>query len=356
MTHRPVQEAAADGAVREAPAGEACPAPVEPAPHDAAYDWWLTEDLDAFLDRAGAFLHGAPALHTLLLTVTDALRTRGAHAFGAGTPHFGAWVAGAGRVAGAFVRTPPLDLLLSPLPTGSAGDGAANGSGGDAAGARDRERAVTVLADRLAARVPDLAGVSSDRATAAAFAAAWERRTGATHAPRENLRLHRLGTLTPPVPPPPGRARIATRSDRELLVRWAAEFQRDIGGAPLHDPGGWVDSRISYGGVTLWETPDGLPVSMAGATPPVVGQVRVAPVYTPPERRGRGYAGAATAAVSRRLRDAGVTEVLLFTDLANPTSNALYQRIGYRPVTDFDKHAFTPPPGVTTAATASTTP
>ena len=62
--------------------------------------------------------------------------------------------------------------------------------------------------------------------------------------------------------------------------------------------------------------------------------VRVAPVYTPPEMRGRGYAGAATAAVSQAALDAGVREVVLYTDLANPTSNALYQRLGYRPVED----------------------
>ena len=66
----------------------------------------------------------------------------------------------------------------------------------------------------------------------------------------------------------------------------------------------------------------------------VTGMVRVGSVYTPPAVRGRGYAGAVTAAVSRAARDAGVREVVLFTDLANPTSNALYQRLGYRPVED----------------------
>jgi GNAT superfamily N-acetyltransferase len=73
----------------------------------------------------------------------------------------------------------------------------------------------------------------------------------------------------------------------------------------------------------------------AGAvTRTVAGMVRVGPVYTPPELRGRGYAGAVTATVSHVALDAGVTDVLLYTDLANPTSNALYQRIGYRPVED----------------------
>jgi predicted GNAT family acetyltransferase len=61
---------------------------------------------------------------------------------------------------------------------------------------------------------------------------------------------------------------------------------------------------------------------------------RVAPVYTPPSLRGRGYAGAVTAAVSQAALDAGATEVVLYTDLANPVSNSVYQRLGYRPVED----------------------
>jgi RimJ/RimL family protein N-acetyltransferase len=66
----------------------------------------------------------------------------------------------------------------------------------------------------------------------------------------------------------------------------------------------------------------------------------VATVYTPAPLRGRGHAGAATAAVSRAALDAGAKEVLLFTDLANPTSNGLYQRLGYRAVADFAVYEF----------------
>jgi predicted GNAT family acetyltransferase len=71
---------------------------------------------------------------------------------------------------------------------------------------------------------------------------------------------------------------------------------------------------------------------MAGAHQPTAGVVRVAPVYTPSEHRRRGYGGAATVAVSQAALDASAADVVLFTDLANPTSNALYQRLGYRPL------------------------
>jgi predicted GNAT family acetyltransferase len=103
-----------------------------------------------------------------------------------------------------------------------------------------------------------------------------------------------------------------------------------------------VDERLGYGGVTLWEA-GGEPASMAGLTRQVARTTRVASVYTPPEFRRRGYAGAVTAAASQAALDAGASEVVLFTDLANPTSNALYQRLGYAPVEDRVILSFTPP-------------
>jgi predicted GNAT family acetyltransferase len=94
-----------------------------------------------------------------------------------------------------------------------------------------------------------------------------------------------------------------------------------------------VRERVSYGGITVWEAA-GEPVAIAGATRQVAGMGRIGPVYTPPEFRGRGYGSAATAAASQGLLAAGAEDVLLYTDLANPVSNSIYQRIGYRAVED----------------------
>ncbi|MEU3840772.1 GNAT family N-acetyltransferase [Streptomyces sp. NPDC028635] len=276
--------------------------------------WWSTTDLDVFLARVGAFLHSRPAAHTLPLSVTDALRHRGLHAFGDGDPVFGA-LERAGAVEAVFVRTPPWPLHVTALPEPDA----------DAA----------ALAAHLAAEGLDPSGVTADRATAAAFAAAWERRTGAAARVDKQQRLYRLAELAVPEPAPAGGPRVAAAGDRALLARWFTEFGEAVGESAPADAGAWADARLAYGGVTLWETPDGTPVAMAGVTRLIAGQVRVAPVYTPADLRGRGYAGAVTAEVSRSALAAGAGEVLLFTDLANPTSNALYQRIGYRPVADF---------------------
>ncbi|MEV1062291.1 GNAT family N-acetyltransferase [Streptomyces sp. NPDC050263] len=286
---------------------------------DGTDGWQLTQDLDGFLDRAGGFLASRPDLHTVALTVTAGLRRRGLRLYGDEAPFFGTLTGADGSVRAAFFRTPPYPINVTPL----------------------TEEDAEALAARLVSAGHRLSGVAAESDTASAFAAAWRRRTGAeTVGDPERQRLYRLDQLVFPTPRPPGAPRIATDADRAQLVRWYREFCVSVGEDGLQDAGAWAADRIAYGGITLWETPDGTPVSMAGVTPEVVGQVRVFPVYTPAELRGHGYAGAATAEVSRAAPAAGATEVLLFTDLANPTSNALYQRIGYRPVADFAVYEF----------------
>jgi GNAT superfamily N-acetyltransferase len=197
------------------------------------------------------------------------------------------------------------------------------------------------LAETFAARGRFPAWVMADTTTAPSFAAAWERRTGQPARVGRRSRLYRLGRLLPPDPGAPGRARVATAADSGLLLDWLEAFGREADGGGGPDLQRTVADRLSYGGLTLWETAGG-PVSMAGVTRAVAGQARVGPVYTPPERRGQGFGGAVTAAVSQAAKDAGVGEVLLYTDLANPTSNALYQRLGYEPVSDSVQLLFLP--------------
>ncbi|MGW2207971.1 GNAT family N-acetyltransferase [Streptomyces sp. NPDC001781] len=285
-------------------------------------EWQLSDDLAEFLRTAGDFLRSRPALHTVTLTVSEALRTRGPYAHGAEPPRFGVLREAGGTVRATLLHTPPYPVQLTPL------------------GAMD----AAALAGRLAEAGHRVPGVWAERETAAAFAAAWRRRTGTAAEPSERQRLYRLAEWTPPGRVPPGRARVADAGDRELLARWYVEFAADTGGRVRQDPAQWADSRLAHGGATLWETPEGTPVSLAGNLPESAGQIRVAPVYTPAALRGHGYAGAVTAEVSRRAAATGA-EVLLFTDLANPVSNRLYQRLGYRPVADFATWTFTEPTG-----------
>lgn len=274
-------------------------------------NWHVTHDPMEFDTHASGFLRSDPYGNALLLTISAALRRRGRHVYGLSLPRLG-WYEGPDRgVSAAFVHTPPRAIQLSPLPTGAAAP----------------------LADLLARDGTPLVGVGAAPATAAAFAEAWHARTGHASRPREDQRLYVLGTLRAPEPMPPGAARAAEPADRDLLLRWYTAFLKEIG-EPAVDPASVVDDRLGYGGLTLWQV-DGVPVSLAGVTAWLPGEgARVGPVYTPAELRGRGFAGAVTTAVSRVATEGGAGEVSLFADLANATSTALYQRLGYRAVAD----------------------
>jgi hypothetical protein len=271
--------------------------------------WTTTDDLDEFVAAADGFLRARPVPNTVLLTTADNLRVRGRHTYGSGDPRFGWWRPDdgpdGGAVGGAFMRTPPHPAMLTDLP----------------------DEAIESLVDALG----DVPGFSAEVGLAERVAAAWARRTGGETAASKGSRLYRLGELTPPQPAPAGRARVAAAADRELLISWYELFSGELG-EPAENVAEAVDDRIAGGGLTLWEV-DGVPVSMAGHTRPIAGMVRVAPVFTPREWRRRGYAAGATEAVSRAAT-ALAEEVLLFTDAANPTTNALYQRLGYVPVLD----------------------
>ncbi|MEU8674826.1 GNAT family N-acetyltransferase [Streptomyces sp. NPDC048560] len=262
--------------------------------------WTFTDDADAFLDATGAWLATRPAENTLVLTVTAALRRDGRHAYGEDDPVLGWWRGADGEVAGTLVHTPPYPPLLGAT----------------------AEEAIAPLARALAPT-----SINADRATAQAMAAHWP-----GHRVDQRQRLHRLGTLVPPSPAPAGRPRTATAADRQLLLDWHLSFAGEAGQPGTHVER-LVDDRTAYGGLTLWEDA-GVPVSMAGVSREIAGAVRVTTVYTPSGYRGRGYAAAVTAEVSRAAREAGAQEVLLFTDLANPTSNGVYRRIGYEAVAD----------------------
>ncbi len=146
------------------------------------------------------------------------------------------------------------------------------------------------------------------------------------------MRLFRLAELVSPQPSAAGKARLAAAGDLPLVLEWSAAFAAEVNELGGPSPGAareWIDQ----GRLVVWDV-GGKPAAMAAMTVAGAGVARIGPVYTPPDQRRRGYAGAVTVAVSQLAADRGAEQVVLFSDLANPTSNALYQRIGYRPVED----------------------
>lgn len=292
--------------------------------------WQLTDSLDDFERAAAGLLSADPVRQTVPLSVLENLRNAGLSRYGADPPVFGWHQRADGAVDGAVLQTPPFALLLASLPA----------------------RSVPALLAVLAAERGLPAAVNLADADEAGFLADWSAVTGGTGIAGLRSRLYLLGELAAPAPAPRGAARLAGPADVELLVDWHEAFRVEAEGAGPENSRRTVADQLSHDGLMLWETDAG-PVAMAGLTRIVAGVARVTGVYTPPEHRRQGYAGGVTTAISRAALTAGARSVVLFTDLANPTSNALYQRLGYRPVQDRVLLRVTTGPDVTAGAGTS---
>ncbi|HEX8007384.1 MAG TPA: hypothetical protein VF482_13235 [Trebonia sp.] len=281
--------------------------------------WCTTASLDKFLTAANGYLTSKAAENTVLLSAARDLR---------GTdPLFGWWEPSEGtQPRGAFLHAPPAPLLIA----GGAPETAA------------------ALAASLARAGRYVGGVDAPTDAADAFAAAWSRRAGVGVRVHRQSRVYRLTGTVPDYEGPPGRPRVATQADRDLLVGWLRAFRGEIGqftGAPETT----ADDLIGYGGATFWEAGDG-PVAVASVTRPVARIVQVSIVYTPPESRGHGYATAVMLAVARAALAAHAREVVMITDAARPLRRASrlgYQLIGERAMLSFGPST-APPPRVPT--------
>ena len=119
-----------------------------------------------------------------------------------------------------------------------------------------------------------------------------------------------------------------------LAARWGRAFYHDCFGdteSPM-DLGMITRNMLKDRALYFWTDPD--PVSMAATTRPTVNGISISYVYTPPELRRKGYASAIVASVSQLMLDKGRKFCTLYTDQSNPTSNSIYQKIGYKPVAD----------------------
>jgi uncharacterized protein len=221
-----------------------------------------------------------------------------------------------GKIQAVAMRTPPYKLLLSK--------------------ALDFN-ALALIAKDLQNDPEQLPGVSGLVAEVETFLQAWQTLTGQSFRQVMEMRTHRL-TQVESVATASGSLRLATESDRPLLIEWHTAFASEVGELMSLDAEKAVNTGLKQQAIYLWE--DGIPVSWATAKQFLPTAARIGPVYTPPEHRCKGYATACVAALSQRLLDRGCDRCFLFTDLANPISNRIYAAIGYRPVCDWHDYSF----------------
>jgi predicted GNAT family acetyltransferase len=273
-----------------------------------------------FLERMEPLLMAQEARYGLMLGIALAVLREPGY-YGKNPPYF-AIAEDNNGVAAAASMTPPYGVIVY--------------------SERENPRpGLAAIADDLNSQGWRIPTVNGPEPVCTYFAQTWSEMTGAGYEVGVRERTFELRQVIHPTYSP-GELRKAKDDDLELLAQWFVEFTdealRDVEKATLSDARKRMKTRIEEGMVYVWE--DGEIVCLVGTSRPTERGIAIGPVYTPPHLRGRGYASSCVAQVSQRQLDAGKSFCTLFTDLANPTSNHIYQVIGYRPVCDYTVYTF----------------
>jgi uncharacterized protein len=268
-------------------------------------------DIQSFYDRTQDYLLQHEAEHNLLLNLSHTLLHRPERY---PNPPYLVTVEQGNELTAIALRTPPHKLVLSKV---------------------RNLAALTLIAEDVHRTQENLPGVSGLVEESQVFMNVWQAITGQSYELTMAMRIHQI-TAVNPVSNVNGHLRVATPADRSLLIQWNEAFQNEVSMLLREDTERVVDGALERQTVYVWE--DSRPVSFACGGRSRLTMGRIGPVYTPPEYRRNGYATACVAHLSQRLLDQGCQHCYLFTDIANPTSNHIYQAIGYRPVCDWSDY------------------
>ena len=271
------------------------------------------EDANQFYQRAKDYLLTQEILNNLLLGICDQLIH---HPEIYDSQPYLAIVETNGEVIAVAMRTPPRNLILSNV----------------------KDSAVLeAIAQDLHFHQEALPGILAPIIEAQTFAEQWQSLTGKSYQLKMAQRIFQIEQvqLSEQVD---GYLRVGTENDRELLKSWYDAFSLEALGKIEPDGERWVERQLEKGTAFFWE--DKVTVSIACHIRSTPNGAGISMVYTPSEYRKKGYASACVAALSQKLLEKGYKYCFLFTDLANPTSNHIYQKIGYQPVGDYNCYSF----------------
>jgi predicted GNAT family acetyltransferase len=273
------------------------------------------QDADSFLDAAGEALYARASVNNLILGITERL-VRDPQAYE--NPFFATAMDQKDTLLLAAAMTPPYNIVLA-----------------ECAGAID---ALSVLIEHINKKQIDVPGVTGPAELSEAFAREWERRTVECCQVEMYQRVYELRHVRLPKLPT-GYFRVAHLDDSKVIAQWYQAFKEEAMGEVHALDLELAEKLIKDGRVFVWDQ-EGEPVSMAMKMRPLERSITISGVYTPPEHRRKGYATALVARLSLHLLDMGYEFINLFTDLENPTSNDIYQKIGFAPVCDFRMYKF----------------
>lgn len=269
------------------------------------------DSIDKFWDQTQAYLLQHEAENNVLLGLANTLRNNPVRY---PDPAYLSMVEIDGEIVATAIRTPPHKLLLSK--------------------ASNLEALNLIVGDLEREILPGVMGLVPE---VDIFLQARQQLTGQSYRLSIAMKIHQLKAVQP-VATANGHLRLATERDRDLLLEWLPAFNTEIGFEVNEDIEWIVTNQLKTKNTYLWE--DNAPVSLAGGRKFTTTAGRIGPVYTPPAYRQKGYATACVAALSQKLLDEGCDRCFLLTDLANPTSNHIYQEIGYVPVCDWHEYTF----------------
>jgi len=274
-----------------------------------------------FLSRAGHILVSNEARYGLINGIARRL-VDNPHFYGEDDPWF-CTVQDENEICAVAIRTPPFKVLLAHF----SGDPAA---------------IATALVGSISELPQAIPGATGDLEIADPFARQWCAKHDIRVEGTIAQRIYRLDKVSA-VDTAPGHLRLASLAEKELLARWSHSFYLDVfaAGSP-NTPEADITAAIERKNVYLWE--DGVPVSMAARTRPTENGIAVSGVYTPPELRRRGYATSCVAMLCKDLLHSGYKFCMLYTDLANPISNSIYKKIGFKEVCDSVEYSFSESP------------
>lgn len=263
--------------------------------------------MGTFYDHAERWLVAREAENNLLLGIVGQLMSR-EHPYE--DPIYLATVDDEkGRVHGCAFRTPPFKFGVTRLPDSS----------------------IPALVSDVMKVYDVLPAVLGPVDAAEAFAREWCAQKPVRTEVGMRMRIFNAEAVIEPTNPAPGRLRRAVTDEAALLTGWMAAFIQETGVADMGAER-IVQRLIAEERLFVWD--DRGPRTIAAAAGETPKGVRINHVYTPPEFRRRGYATIAVARLTSLLLSRGRRCCYLYTDLANLTSNGIYQRIGYRPVAD----------------------
>ena len=274
-------------------------------------------DANAFLATTQAVLEVNETANNLILGIANQLKEDPTRY--PGTPFLAAVLDERSSPILCALMTPPYPLIV-----------AAEG---------DPRDAIDLLQTYIVGKGIHLSGVNGQEDASDLFAERWGTLTGQKVKLDMSLRAYELRQVIPPGIPE-GTFRRASNEESEVIISLFKAMHDEIMGDSEPMPNiTSILKAIDQGRVYAWER-DGKLVTMALKGRATSHGMTVSGVYTPPEERKKGYASACVALLSQEILDEGCEFVNLFTDLANPTSNAIYQAIGYRPLCDFHKYSF----------------